>query len=85
MTAPVPLREVHDALEYGGKAAQLGAALRAGLCVPQGFALDHGFVAAVAADDAASGAALDAARATVPDTTVATAFSAMDCEQIASV
>ena len=66
MTAPVPLREVHDALEYGGKAAQLGAALRAGLCVPQGFALDHGFVAAVAADDAASGAALDAARATVP-------------------
>lgn len=66
MTPPVPLRDVHDAAQYGGKAAQLGAALRGGLLVPEGFALEHGFVAAVAAGDPAAAAALDAARATLP-------------------
>jgi len=37
---------------YGGKATQLGAALRAGLPVPGGFALDTEFVDAIAAGDA---------------------------------
>lgn len=36
-----PLSEVHDADLHGGKAAQLGRALRAGLPVPDGFALSH--------------------------------------------
>ena len=35
----VPLAEAHDEAVYGGKAAQLGAALRAGLPVPPGVAL----------------------------------------------
>ena len=66
MNTPVPLREVHDPLEYGGKAAQLGAALRAGLRVPEGFALHHDLVAAIAQGDAKARAALDAACATLP-------------------
>ena len=36
-----PLRAVRDAETHGGKAAQLGSALRAGLPVPDGFALSH--------------------------------------------
>ena len=63
---PVPLHAAHDPLEFGGKAAQLGAALRAGLLVPEGFGLHHDFVAAVAGGDAAACAALDAACATLP-------------------
>lgn len=35
----VPLSAAEDAEEFGGKAVQLGAALRAGLTVPGGFAL----------------------------------------------
>ncbi|MGZ3421110.1 MAG: PEP/pyruvate-binding domain-containing protein [Polyangiales bacterium] len=35
----VPLREAHDEKTFGGKAVQLGAAIRAGLPVPDGFAL----------------------------------------------
>jgi len=37
----VPLREAQDAWLYGGKAVQLGAALRAGLPGPDGFGLDR--------------------------------------------
>ena len=47
---PVPLSSVFDEPVYGGKAVQLGAALRAGLPVPEGFALDTAFV-----EDIASG------------------------------
>lgn len=43
---------------YGGKAAQLGEAVRAGLPVPRGFALSTALVDALAADDAAAGAEL---------------------------
>jgi pyruvate,water dikinase len=43
-----PLVEVADDREYGGKAAQLGAAMRAGLPVPPGFALAHQEVEAIA-------------------------------------
>ena len=42
---------LHEAA-YGGKAAQLAAALRAGLPVPAGVALPVDAVAAVAAGDA---------------------------------
>jgi pyruvate,water dikinase len=51
MTA-LPLDEVHDDRAHGGKAAQLGAALRAGLPVPPGFALAHEHVDAIVSDDA---------------------------------
>jgi pyruvate,water dikinase len=48
MSAPLPLAEVRDEAEHGGKAASLGAALRAGLPVPGGFALSHALVDAIA-------------------------------------
>jgi pyruvate,water dikinase len=47
----VPLAEATDPGAYGGKAVQLGAALRAGLAVPGGFALSCGAVDAVASGD----------------------------------
>src|SRR5215217_4415707 len=47
---PVPLTDSIDESRYGGKAAQLAAAIRAGLPVPGGVALPVGFVEAVAAD-----------------------------------
>jgi pyruvate,water dikinase len=52
MNAPVmsgvsALAEAFDVLSYGPKAVQLGAALRAGLPVPDGFALSHEVVSAV--------------------------------------
>ena len=53
MTA-LPLAEVLDDCEHGGKAAQLGAALRAGLPVPPGFALAHAHVDAIVRDRAPS-------------------------------
>jgi pyruvate,water dikinase len=56
----VPLREAQDAWLFGGKAVQLGAALRAGLPVPDGFGLDADFVAAVAQREGGALAALDA-------------------------
>lgn len=46
------LTEVDDDAAHGGKAAQLGAALRAGLPVPPGFALAHDQVDAIAHVDA---------------------------------
>lgn len=45
---PVTLAESTDESRYGGKAAQLAAAIRAGLPVPGGVALPAGFVDAVA-------------------------------------
>jgi pyruvate,water dikinase len=47
-----PLREVHDAHTHGGKASQLGRALRAGLPVPDGFALSHAEAHALAETEA---------------------------------
>lgn len=47
-----PLREARDERALGGKAVQLGAALRAGLPVPSGFALATDLVDAIAAADA---------------------------------
>ena len=47
---PVALAEGVEESAYGGKAAQLAAAIRAGLPVPGGLALPAGFVDAVAAD-----------------------------------
>ena len=55
----VPLVEALDEGEFGGKAVQLGAALRAGLPVPPGAALAATLVDAVAAGDAAGTAKLD--------------------------
>ncbi len=51
---PGPLASASDESVYGGKATQLGAALRAGLPVPEGFALDTAFVDAIAAGDASA-------------------------------
>jgi pyruvate,water dikinase len=51
MTA-VWLTDVEDEAAHGGKAAQLGAALRAGLPVPPGFALAHHHVEELAKGDA---------------------------------
>lgn len=44
----IALPDVVDDKAHGGKAAQLGAALRAGLPVPPGFALAHDIVDAIA-------------------------------------
>lgn len=48
-----PLEHAQDEARFGGKAVQLGAALRAGLPAPRGFALDWEIVAAIVAGDAA--------------------------------
>jgi len=50
----VPLIEAADPQQHGGKAVELGAALRAGLPVPPGFAVPVAVVDAVAAGDAAA-------------------------------
>jgi pyruvate,water dikinase len=63
--AAVPLAEAADESELGGKAVQLGAALRAGLPVPNGVVLPASFVAAVAAGDPAATAALSDLRDTL--------------------
>jgi pyruvate,water dikinase len=47
----VVLSEAADEAEFGGKAVQLGMALRCGLPVPPGWALSASFVDAVAGDD----------------------------------
>ena len=49
---PVALDHADDAQIYGGKAAQLATARRAGLPVPEGLALGHAFVDAVARAEA---------------------------------
>jgi pyruvate,water dikinase len=62
MIAPIPLVDVRDESAFGGKAAQLGAALRAGLPVPNGFALDSAAVEAIVAGDVSACAAAAEAR-----------------------
>lgn len=49
----IPLREAAEESRFGGKAVGLGAALRAGLRVPGGIALDTGMVEALASGTAA--------------------------------
>ena len=53
-----PLTDPLDAARYGGKAAQLGVAARAGLPVPKGVALPVTLVAAIAEGEADAIAAL---------------------------
>ena len=48
---PVPIAEAVAEAAYGGKAVNLGAAIRAGLQVPPGFALSAGAVDLLAAGD----------------------------------
>ena len=55
------LDDTVDPNRYGGKAAQLGKAVRAGLPVPRGIALSTELVDALATDDAAAGAELERA------------------------
>jgi len=50
----VTLADAHDEADYGGKAVSLGAAIRAGLPVPPGAALDAGLVERVVAGDPAA-------------------------------
>lgn len=64
--SPVALARADDPQLFGGKAAQLAAALRAGLRVPEGLALAHDFVVAVARADAVALAALAAHCASLP-------------------
>jgi pyruvate,water dikinase len=59
-TTLTPLTAATDARAFGGKAAQLAAALGAGLPVPNGFALDWTAVRAVVAGDRRALAWLDA-------------------------
>ena len=72
-TGLTPLVEAEDEARFGGKAVQLGAALRAGLPVPAGFALDVALVDAIVAGDAAAhtraAASLDALPARLPSPT----------------
>ncbi|MDN5795773.1 MAG: hypothetical protein L0H79_08475 [Intrasporangium sp.] len=51
MSAIVPLAEALDPGDYGGKAVQLGVAIRCGLPVPPGCAVSVAGVAAIAAGD----------------------------------
>lgn len=55
-----PLAEATDPAAFGGKAVQLGAAIRAGLPVPAGLALSFGQVHATTRGDATALAALRA-------------------------
>jgi pyruvate,water dikinase len=54
----VPLADARDEGAFGGKAVQLGTAIRAELPVPDGFALAADLVAAVAQGDQAARATL---------------------------
>lgn len=56
----VALVDARDEQMFGGKAVQLGVALRAGLPVPHGFALSADLVEGVARGDGAARATLDA-------------------------
>jgi pyruvate,water dikinase len=62
----VALAEARDEWELGGKAVQLGAAIRAGLPVPERLALPAAMVAAVAAGDPAAVAELSVVRDSLP-------------------
>ena len=60
---PALLADAHDATRFGGKAVQLGAALRGGLPVPPGYALEHTLVERVALGDGPARSACIAAMA----------------------
>jgi pyruvate, water dikinase len=64
--AAVALAEAREESDLGGKAVGLGAAIRAGLPVPEGLALPAALVAAVAAGDSAAVARLSVVRDSVP-------------------
>lgn len=49
--SPAPLHQAHDVRLYGGKAVSLGVALRAGLPVPDGLAIDIHRVRALASGE----------------------------------
>jgi len=72
----VPLDEAHHEPAYGGKAASLAAALRAGLPVPPGAALGAAFVDRAAAGEAAAVQTL-LGSTHVPDTRLAVRSSAI--------
>ncbi len=76
-TDPVPLAEAGDRRAFGGKAAQLALAARAGLPVPAGVALPWLLVDAVASGDADATAALETA-ASPYGPTLAVRSSALD-------
>lgn len=61
----VPLAEARDETEFGGKAVQLGVAVRAGLPVPPGAALAAEFVDALAAGEPTAAAELETVAASV--------------------
>lgn len=63
---PIPLSSACDEQAYGGKATQLGAAIRAGLPVPEGCALDTAFVDAIASGDPGARAELAGICAQMP-------------------
>ena len=62
----IALAEARDEAELGGKAVQLGAAIRAGLPVPEGMALSAALVAAGARGDRAAIAELAGVRDALP-------------------
>jgi pyruvate, water dikinase len=62
----VALANALDESELGGKAVQLGAAIRAGLPVPEGVALPAALVAAVADGEATAVAELSGVRDSLP-------------------
>jgi pyruvate,water dikinase len=72
VVTPVPLEEAHDHRLFGGKAVSLGAARRAGLPVPPGYALPASFV-----DRVVAGAADPLDNAMVPAARMAVRSSAV--------
>ncbi len=58
----VDLEQATDVDQYGGKAVELGAAVRAGLPVPDGFALSFEFVEQVREDEGARSRLLERVR-----------------------
>jgi len=50
----IPLREARDPASFGGKAVQLGEALRGGLPVPDGFALSASWVERLVSGDSSA-------------------------------
>jgi pyruvate, water dikinase len=75
--SPLPLADVCEEARFGGKAAQLGAALRAGLPVPPGVGVPVDVVAAVAAGDEVAATCCRAACAALASPAVAVRSSAV--------
>ena len=77
-----PLAEVFDQGVFGGKAVQLGVAIRHGLPVPPGYALSPDAVEAIAGEEAAAMAALD--RVNIELSPAAVRSSALDEDSAAA-